>query len=367
MPYTYQRQDIPIQAGTYIFLAIKYLSESLSKHLEWERQVSHKSSSTYPAISDIFSSRKTYSLIVVLDFLQSDMFSSVPRLPQSSWCSHMHVSSTKYPTVPEAQYSLSSDHTVSDALKYYAQWGVSNLVFVQPSIYGTDNSCLLDGLRQATPDHGRGVVTIDPENTSQAMLREWHGMGVRGVRLNLVSAKKQGFDQDRLAEILEAYAKIMRPLKTWVLEIYIEMAMLDALVKIVPRLGVKFAIAHCGNPKLPTHPASVADPSSIPGFRSLTTLLDQGSTWVKISGAYRLTEDAEMKDLEPLLKETLSRAPTRVCWAGDWPHTRFEGVDINPFIHKCIGMTAGALRGKTEDDRRTMLFRDNTKELFDAA
>ena len=279
----------------------------------------------------------------------------------------MHVSSQKYPTIPEAQYRLSSNHTVDDALDYYRRWGIENLVFVQPSIYGTDNSCLLDGLRQVTPDHGRGVVGIDPITTSPAMLREWHDQGVRGVRLNLVSISNQNNKIDLLPEILEAYAKLIRPLKTWVLEVYIDMAVLDALVKVVPKLGVKFAVAHCGAPKLATHPKANADPYSIRGYRGLMTLVDQGSTWIKISGAYRLTDDPEMKDLEPLLKETLSKAPKRVCWAGDWPHTRFEGVNIYPFVQKCLDLTAVEVQGISKDERQAMLFRENTKELFDVS
>ena len=274
----------------------------------------------------------------------------------------MHIATSKYPLSPDANYKLAHDHTLDDALKYYSKWGVRNMVFVQPSIFGKDNSCLLDGLREVTLDHGRGVVEIDPSDYSPEQLREWHDLGVRGVRVNFVSTGRDP-SPDEIAAELEAYAKAIRPLKTWEIEVYMPMTMTDALINIIPKLGVKFTIAHCGNPKLPQPFKGPVDPYTLPGFKGLMTLLEQGHTWVKICGTYRLSyDDPELRDLEPLVRELLSKAPDRMVWAGDWPHTRYEGkIDLNGFVKKCFEWTAG----KDQDEVREKLFRKNAEELFD--
>src|SRR5580765_9034808 len=59
---------------------------------------------------------------------------------------------------------------------------MDRVVIVQPSIYGTDNACTLDGIRQLGA-RARGVAVIDASTPDQA-LDEMHRGGIRGVRLN---------------------------------------------------------------------------------------------------------------------------------------------------------------------------------------
>ena len=73
--------------------------------------------------------------------------------------------------------------------------GINKIVLVQPSIYGNDNSCLIDALSVVGPTNGRGVVGIDPDNVELPTLQKWHQLGVRGVRLNLKSTNIQLTEQ----------------------------------------------------------------------------------------------------------------------------------------------------------------------------
>lgn len=296
-------------------------------------------------------------------------------LPKGTWCSHMHVvEPEKFPLDAKAQYQP-HPHTLADARSFFDPIGIKNMVIVQPSIYANDNSCTLDALRELTPQHGRAVVQFDPKTIKQRILDEWHNLGVRGVRVNLVSVGRELSEDDLRAELSE-YADVIRRLD-WVLEIYIPLKMATALEKIVPELDVKVCIDHFGQPILPTpyDPTKAIKPYDLPGFTSLVNML-QASTWVsvftkeqpnlltqnsqvKLSGQYRISNDPEMRDLEPLAMELLKMAPNRVVFATDWPHTRFENVDTKPFIEACFRW-CGDGTGLAEK-----LFVTNAEELWD--
>lgn len=107
-------------------------------------------------------------------------------MPQS-WDSHMHVvDPQRYPLSTNAVYTPSS-HTLSQAFAFHETSGIQKFVLVQPSIYGNDNTCLLDALKQLGPRRGRGVVTFAPDTIQRKTLDEWHGLGVHSVRVNLKS------------------------------------------------------------------------------------------------------------------------------------------------------------------------------------
>ncbi|KAH0382328.1 amidohydrolase 2, partial [Aureobasidium melanogenum] len=190
------------------------------------------------------------------------------RMPADSWDSHMHVTDPNYPLALGAAY-VPSLHTLTDVQNFEGTIGIRNTVFVQPSIYGNDNSCLLDALRVAGPSHGRGVVGIDPDMLDVAQLQEWHMLGVRGVRLNLKS-NNATYTEDSLTEMLQKYANAIRGFG-WVLELYIGMEAMPILEEIVPSLGVRMSIAHFGAPTLPSPEAASypLNPYDIPGFPSL--------------------------------------------------------------------------------------------------
>jgi predicted TIM-barrel fold metal-dependent hydrolase len=279
-------------------------------------------------------------------------------LPKGTWDSHMHVVEPgAFPLDTSASYTP-QPHTLADAKAFYSQFGIQNMVFVQPSIYANDNSCMLAALREATHKHGRAVVGLDPATVDQSTLQEWHSIGVRGARLNLVSVGRKLSDAELRAE-LESYASILRPLN-WVLQLFIPLKLTVALEKIVPRLGVKVCIDHFGWPSRlePYDPSKPSDPYSLVGFESLVRLL-QGDTWVKLSAPYRLSKDPQMRDLDPIGRELIAKASNRVVYATDWPHTRFDKIDSVPFIEKCYEWCG------RDNELVDKLFRKNAEQLWD--
>ena len=280
------------------------------------------------------------------------------RLPSGAWDSHMHTfEPDRFPLASTAFYTPKT-HTLEEAMEFESSVGIPNIVLVQPSGYGNDNSCLLDVLRRLGPSRSRGVVQFDPDATSMETLREWHELGVRGVRINLYSVGKT-LPAEELEAILRRYADAVRPLG-WVIQVYVALHTVQTLESIVPALGVPFCIDHLGQPSLPEGPGDPSkpiDPYSLPGFSSLLRLLEAGHTFVKLSAAYRSSKRPDLSDWEPLAREVIRvGGKTRVVFATDWPHTRFDGLDIRPFMEKVLDwcgedayLAERLFRGNAED------------------
>jgi predicted TIM-barrel fold metal-dependent hydrolase len=269
----------------------------------------------------------------------------------------MHVvEPERFPVSPTAVYKP-TPHTLSEALAFESGLGVENLVLVQPSVYGSDNSCLLDALRKLGPSRGRGVVVVDPTAVRSETLEEWHRLGVRGLRINLQSVGKV-MDKAELEETLLRHAEIARPFD-WIVEVYLPLKMVPMIESILPRLGVRICIDHFGSPALVSLEKNpLFNPYELDGFSSLISLLRAGSTYVKLSAPYRLSKDHQMRDLQIMAREFLSVAPDRVIYATDWPHTRFSGVDISPFTECCLDLCA------SKPGLAERLFRRNTEEML---
>jgi predicted TIM-barrel fold metal-dependent hydrolase len=289
--------------------------------------------------------------------------STFHRMPDRSWDSHMHVigDQAQYPISKTAVYTP-SPQSVYHAWSFEFQMGISIMVLVQPSIYEDDNSCLLDALQVLGPKRGRGVVVFDIEKIDSAELSRWNAMGVRGVRVNLKSGERNLSD-DEFKKTLQRYADAVRPFN-WVLQLYIPMAKLPLIETIAESLNITICLDHFACPTLDTQRDSsdVADPSLLEGWSSLVRLVTAGRTYVKISAPYRLTkESGDVAMLEAMFTE-LSRNTIgrhRLVWASDWPHTRFEGLQIAPFTNLVMNWC-----GEHDHELKELLFRDNAAELW---
>src|SRR5687768_17419186 len=100
---------------------------------------------------------------------------------------HVHLVGAPdlYPQVPTRTY-LAGVARLEDLERNAGARGISRFVLVQISVYGTDNSLLLEGL-DALGDRGRGVVAVAPCAADLSALRGYRSRGVRGARLNLYS------------------------------------------------------------------------------------------------------------------------------------------------------------------------------------
>ena len=309
--------------------------------------------------------------MVAMDSKNSDRDRRRLRMPPGAWDSHMHImDGERYPNYSRQNYTLSERYTLSAALAFESTLGIERIVIVQPSCYGTDNSCVIDALRELGPTRGRGVVVFDPDEITESTLREWHQCGVRGVRVNLQSVDKK-LDNAELSKLLERYAALIGPLG-WVIQFYVPLHVISELEGIVSTLKVRVCFDHFGQPSVPqdldgnSEQSSGARPSweapySIPGFASLVRLLERGNTYVKLSAPYRISKMLpHFPDLDPVAQELLRVAgKSRVVYASDWPHTRFGGMDIGPWTDRVLDWC------EASDGLAERIFRDNARDLWD--
>lgn len=209
---------------------------------------------------------------------------------------HALVSNRSYtpPPAPEPQYLA-----MLDAL------GIARGVLVQISVYGTDNSCMLDTLRRH-PDRLRGVAVVSPD-ISDHELAELHEAGVRGLRINVLFGGGVGFAG------MEQLAYRIRHLG-WHMQFLMDVRNLPELLPRMAALPVPGVIDHLGH-------IPVTEGLDAPGFVALRRLVTDHGYWVKLSGAYRISDRFQtFEDVSPFAQTLIADAPEHMVWGSDWPH-----------------------------------------------
>ena len=227
------------------------------------------------------------------------------------WDCHVHVFDGAAKVAP-GHYA--PQHCPLAAIEALAQsHGFGHLVLVQPSVYGTYNSVLLDALR-VQPGRHRGVVVVDA-SVSDAELTDMHRVGVRGVRFNLVSPagnhQNPPDDFAKLAPRLQALG--------WHVQWYArpeDLAVIAALHQ-----------AACQTSPLPAvldHLAGLHANVELghAAWQALAKLALLGA-WVKLSGWYRLQTDSPYKLLDGNIARVANLFTNHMVWGSDWPHTAF--------------------------------------------
>ena len=107
------------------------------------------------------------------------------KAPANACDCHMHIYDSRFPVAPTATLRPPDAHP-SDYRLLQKRIGTTRNVIVQPSTYGTDNSCTLDAMAQIGPT-ARAVAVVDA-TVSDAELQRMASLGVRGIRFNLVQA-----------------------------------------------------------------------------------------------------------------------------------------------------------------------------------
>src|SRR6266581_5934537 len=100
-------------------------------------------------------------------------------VPEHACDAHFHVfgPQDRYPYGSDLRYKPPYE-PLEAYLKLARRIGFERFVFVQPSAYGFDNSCMFDAMRQLDRGLRRGIVDLDETATTDRELAEWNELGV---------------------------------------------------------------------------------------------------------------------------------------------------------------------------------------------
>jgi predicted TIM-barrel fold metal-dependent hydrolase len=237
---------------------------------------------------------------------------------------------------------------------------IERVVIVTPSVYGTDNSSSLFGMK-ARGATARGVAVID-DKTTEAQLDTMHADGFRGIRINLATDGVNNPDVGR-ARFTAAIERIKA--RGWHVQLYTTLSMISAIRDVVLASPVPAVFDHFGGLD-----ASLG--LEQPGFADLIALVKSGKAYVKISGAYRSSNLApDYQDMLPYARALIAANPDRIVWGTDWPHpdsAQVEGrrtTDLAPFHAIDDGRLLNQLPVWAPDaDVRKKILADNPARLY---
>ena len=236
------------------------------------------------------------------------------KAPPNACDSHMHIYNSRFPVAPNAKLRP-PDATVDDYRLFQKRIGTTRNVVVTPSTYGTDNSCTLDAMAKLGPS-ARGVAVVDTSVTD-AELKRLNGLGIRGIRFNLVQSGATTID------MVEPLSKRVNDLG-WHVQIHMLGKQIVEAADLLQRLP---------SPIVFDHMARIPEPTGVndPAFALVMKWLDGGRTWVKLSGAYMDTKvgPPSYADVSKVARAYVKAAPERLVWASDWPHPT-EKADSKP-------------------------------------
>jgi 2-pyrone-4,6-dicarboxylate lactonase len=238
------------------------------------------------------------------------------RLPARTCDAHAHILGPK----ERSAYSPARVYTPPDCLlpdyrHMLDTLGVERAVLVQPSVYGTDNTVMLEAMA-AAGSRFRGVAVVSGDITD-AELSELGAAGVRGARVNIVDVK------DRTpgtlpVESLKKLAQRIAPLG-WHMEFLLHAEEFPDLDRDFEDFPVEIVVGHLGYMK-------TDNGLEAPGLQALLRLARSGRCWVKLTGPYRISDEPlPYSDAIPFAHALLEAAPKQLVWGTDWPHVMAKG------------------------------------------
>jgi predicted TIM-barrel fold metal-dependent hydrolase len=270
---------------------------------------------------------------------------------------HIHGDPEKFPFFPGRVYTPETALPEEMAALHQAL-RMQRVVIVTPSVYGTDNSATLYGMKARGAD-ARGVAVIDdktPENELDAMEKA----GVRGIRLNLATG---GVSDPAAARSRFERAVARVKSRNWHVQLYTNLATISAITDLVAVSPVPVVFDHFGGARAELGPRQ-------PGFAELLNLVRSGHAYVKISGAYRSSSLApDYADVVPLAQALIAANPERIVWGTDWPHPNSasgrKATELTPLFQIDDGRLLNQLPVWAPDAAtRSKILADNPARLY---
>jgi 2-pyrone-4,6-dicarboxylate lactonase len=243
--------------------------------------------------------------------------------PAGAWDTHAHIfgPADKFPYAPGRGYTP-PDAPVENYIALLDRLGLARGVVVQGNAHGFDNRVILDALTRF-PQRLRGVAITDMRIAPVA-LRDWHKIGMRGLRFHLFSdAGKPGYVRGVGLDVFEVFRQTMRELG-WVMQVFCDWRMMVEAAPILREIS-------CEMPVVVDHMLHIAAARGVgdANFQALLKLAGEGHAHVKVSAPYRLSgQFPDYLDARPFHDALIRANPERLIWGTDWPHPSIAAQDM---------------------------------------
>ena len=229
--------------------------------------------------------------------------------PPGTCDSHFHIYGPPHPfPYVENRRSTPPAAPIEHYLAMAAVLGMERGVLVASNVHGFETEMVLDGIARGE-GRLRGVINADPDLTA-AQIKALHAGGISGMRFNFTGAHGRAFVEDDFFRALAKFDHL-----PWSADLHIDLDVVVTQADAFARASVPVVIDHFAR-------ADGSKGIDDPDFRVLLDLLAGGNVWMKISGADRLMmRGARFADIKAMARALIARAPDRIIWGTDWPHS----------------------------------------------
>ena len=241
-------------------------------------------------------------------FSSRSFAASASAMPPGAVDCHNHIMGPqeKYPYAADRVYTP-PEATVADLKALRARIGTARNILVTPSVYGTDNSCLVDALAELGGS-ARGIAVL-PLNVTDAELRRLDNAGVKGVRLSLGGTGR--YDTASAGMAMASLGPRFFKLG-WNIELVGNVETVAQLAPAITASAVPVVLDHFAGAN--------GQGVNQPGFDKILELVRARNTFVKLSAPYNRSGKPDYSDMLPLARALIEAAPDRMLWGTNWPH-----------------------------------------------
>lgn len=232
--------------------------------------------------------------------------------------------------------------------------GIERGLLLHASAHGFDNAVTLDAVARS---EGRlRAVLRATDRYDAAALKALHAQGVRGMRFNFIERLKTSAESGLFeGDLLQRVASQLAPL-SWFIDLHIEPRLIIEKADVLRRLPVPVVIDHFGK-------VDLAEGVEQPAVRTLLDLLGEPNIWIKVSGGpARISVGGTLEQLTKLARALIARAPDRVIWGSDWPHSDVYEPGRMPNDGDLVNMVLDFV---PDEATRRKILADNPARLVD--